>query len=868
VRKVTAEEIAAKKASAGAKPEVAPKRTSKPMSSDEPHPYELANRIPTVEVCSAFGLGSGKKITCPVCRNVGDWTNGGGLGFKCFHATCRQFSADNLGLAATILGLGETKGASEAAKASRRAAYSALRDKFSTLPALIPTAKERAARAREKLPGMDVEDEEDAAWGEFANETAPAEAGEKTTAEDAKPTVGGPLATEGNGAQRKARSSSKNEKLEPDLPKIREWLALLLDLPVDERELELDRILRIYKTTKTVLRATMHDLDLERRRANTPGETPEWVGELSCTLEGTPRGSIPNALLVLANDAPWENVIAYDEFAEASVFRRAPPWDAEAKSGQPFREGGHVEEEDAARLVTWLDRHWQVRISTAMAHEVIEVIARRNSFHPVVEWLKSLKWDGVERVAGKTEPGWLTRYAGAEDTPYHRHVGRWVLCGAVERVLKPGSKCDTMLILEGEQGKKKSTFFNALFGDAWFSDTLSEIGSKDAYQDLRGKWCIEMSELDQLNRVEATTAKKFIAKKFDNYRPSYGRRNRDVPRQCIFVGSTNADEYLKDWTGNRRYWPVRCGPKDLDIEGIVRDRDQLFSEAFHLREQGVRWWPEGDEVALCEAEQEQRRQRDPWEAIFIRKLNEAAINVATAPFLFALLGISDEAQSRGHETRLGQVMRAIGWEKKQRRIPDGNGAREYYYLRAGANAEVPQDVGPGMALDNGDPNESAPSEGDTEKTEAIAEVSQPSQPVFGVSMPVGGKHEHGSREHTTISDPSYTRGKDQVMTVVTPQQSDVISGCYPVTTSAHVGCDGVVTPSGAPSNGEQLHRRDLLAEHLRFAQAALTETLETIEARKRHDLGFRDLREKLAEQQAALAAAKLAVKAHEPVSKA
>jgi predicted P-loop ATPase len=364
-------------------------------------------------------------------------------------------------------------------------------------------------------------------------------------------------------------------------------------------------------------------------------------------------------------------------FAECSVLRKAPPWGRAEKPAKPFTEGQALEEEDAARMVASLERKYQMAISTAMAHEALEVAAHANAFHPVRDYLNSLVWDSEERIAGKNGPGLFTTYAGVANSAYVRCVGRWFMIGAVARVSSPGCKLDTMAILEGPQGKLKSTFLNVLFGDAWFSDTISELGSKDSYQDLRGKWCIEMGELDALSRAEASTTKKFLAKKRDNYRPSYGRRNRDVPRQTLFTGSVNLDEYLKDFTGNRRFHPVRCDGV-IDIEALRRDRDQLWAEAVQLYKDGERWWPTSEETKLCEEEQEDRRQRDPWEAAIANAL-KGANETSTQHILSNVFAITADQQHRGHETRIGQVMKALGWTKHRRRVEDG--AREWFYIR-------------------------------------------------------------------------------------------------------------------------------------------------------------------------------------------
>ena len=154
---------------------------------------------------------------------------------------------------------------------------------------------------------------------------------------------------------------------------------------------------------------------------------------------------------------------------------------------------------------------------------------------------------------------WVITYLGAEDTPLNRAVGsRWMISG-VARILQPGAKVDHMLILEGPQGAKKSSALKTLAGAEWFTDELAEIGSKDAAQQMRGIWVIEIAELDAISRAEVSRIKAFLSRTTDRYRPPYERYVVEMPRQCVFAGSVNPDTYLRDETGNRRFWPVRCG---------------------------------------------------------------------------------------------------------------------------------------------------------------------------------------------------------------------------------------------------------------------------------------------------------------------
>ena len=207
---------------------------------------------------------------------------------------------------------------------------------------------------------------------------------------------------------------------------------------------------------------------------------------------------------------------------------------------------------------------------------------------------------------------WLTTYCHVEDTAYSRAVGRITLIAAVARAFQPGCKMDTVTILEGLQGWNKSTVWRVLASDAWFTDALPDLHTKDAAQALRGKWFVEFAELDNFKRAEIETIKRFISATQDHYRPAYGRRVVTFPRSNVFVGTTNKWAYFLDETGNRRYLPVRV-QAPCDLEALHRDRDQLWAEATHAYTNGTRWYiDDPDLLRQATVEQAERIEEDPW----------------------------------------------------------------------------------------------------------------------------------------------------------------------------------------------------------------------------------------------------------------
>ena len=265
----------------------------------------------------------------------------------------------------------------------------------------------------------------------------------------------------------------------------------------------------------------------------------EWRKELLLNDEGEPRPVLANAITALRGAPEWQGVLWHDAFATTTVARKPPPWVREP-AGWPDTPWA---DRDDALVADWL-QHQDIMVPMSVAGQAVEVVARDRVFHPVREYLDGLVWDGTSRLET-----WLLRYLGAADTAYHRAVGpRWLI-SAVARIYVPGCKADCALILEGPQGIRKSSALMALAAP-WFTDRLSDLGSKDAAMETRGVWVIEIAELDTMGRAEVSTIKAFMSRTQDRFRPPYGKRLVDLPRQCVFAGSVNPEGgYLKDPTG-------------------------------------------------------------------------------------------------------------------------------------------------------------------------------------------------------------------------------------------------------------------------------------------------------------------------------
>jgi predicted P-loop ATPase len=279
------------------------------------------------------------------------------------------------------------------------------------------------------------------------------------------------------------------------------------------------------------------------------------------------------------------------------------------------------------------------------------------AFHPVRDYLDGLRWDKTHRL-----DAWLSTYLGAPSGAYEAKIGRMFLVGMVARIFKPGCQSDYMIVLEGDQGERKSSACRVLAGE-WFSDGLKTIGDKDASQHLRGKWLIEIGELSAFGRADTEALKHFLTQTVERYRPSYGRKEVVEPRQCVFIGTTNKKAYLKDETGGRRFWPVNIGR--IELAELTRDRDQLFAEAVEAFRSGANWWPEADfERDHIKPRQAARYDADVWESP-IRTFVAGQERVTIAQVASSALGIEVGRIKDADQKRIAKALTSLRWTQKR-----------------------------------------------------------------------------------------------------------------------------------------------------------------------------------------------------------
>lgn len=380
-----------------------------------------------------------------------------------------------------------------------------------------------------------------------------------------------------------------------------------------------------------------------------------------------------NVYMMLKCHSSWSGVLWADEFSRRVVKRKPAPWD----EAEGFCEGDEWGEDDDLRLGLWLAQQEGLLVrATENLASAVGWMARERSWHPVRAYLDGLSWDGVDRL-----DHWLVDFLGVRPSDYVRLAGRFFLIGMVARIYRPGCPMRSMPILEGRQWRGKSAALRIL-GGKWYGDTPIDLNNKDSYQLIQGRWLYEIAELDAFSRAESTRIKAFISSQEDRFRAPYDRAPKEMPRQTVFAGTTNQDEYFKDQTGNTRYWPLRCDEEaPINLGGLEAVRDQLFAEAVHRFMAGERWHPTRDEQrTLFEPEQVDREVIDPWQPIIARWLAAGTVSrVYLADVLCDCLKIEPGRidSARQMSTRVGLVMHRLGWKKKR----ETGGSREYYYAR-------------------------------------------------------------------------------------------------------------------------------------------------------------------------------------------
>lgn len=399
------------------------------------------------------------------------------------------------------------------------------------------------------------------------------------------------------------------------------------------------------------------------------GERRDWLRDLVRNDKGGYKATPGNVDTILRNAPNWRGILAYDEFSYRILKLRAPPF----QGGLP----GPWDRTDSTNAALWIERMFGFTVKSQVIDELVRAIAWESRFHSVRAWFDGLPaWDGIERL-----PTFFEDVFGAKQSDYTSHVGTGLLVSAVARVYRPGCKVDTMVVLEGGQGIGKSTALIELFGQDWYVDVIEPPSHKDFYITLQGVLCVEIGEMQAFARAELTQVKQAITRRNDKFRAPYEAAASDHLRQSIFVGTTNADTYLMDPTGGRRFLPVKCGA--VNLEYIRDSREQLWAEARVRFEKGFRWWDFPKDAAA--AAQDERYVEDSWAEPVEEWLagrvagansyenidqgdwegeHRPVRSVSTTDVMKRALHIEISKHTRQDQMRVSQILKRLGWVKQ------------------------------------------------------------------------------------------------------------------------------------------------------------------------------------------------------------
>lgn len=390
-----------------------------------------------------------------------------------------------------------------------------------------------------------------------------------------------------------------------------------------------------------------------------PGELWRNVVQKSPST-GAPICNLWNALLALRNDPVWTGRLRYDDMLRTAVTQKGPLSDIEV-----------------FKTHEWLQANGFPRMALEPVREAVALVSREHSFHPIRDWLNTLQWDGTERMWT-----WLHRLVGTPDDEYHKQVGALFLVAMVARVFEPGCQSDYTLVLEGPQKQLKSSLCRLIAGPRYFSATLPPLDGDPVRlsMHLRGKWIIEIAELSAFQRADNEKLKAFLTNQVEQFTPKFAREEVFEPRQCLFIGTTNKFAWMKDETGGRRFWPVKC--REIKLDAFAAERDQLFAEALDYYKLENRWHPEPKtEEEHFEPQQADRYEADAW----VKPIADWDFSVPRGrdnlgnivreelfgPYYLVdiaegAIGILPERLDVRNQRRLVSALEFLGWERDRR----------------------------------------------------------------------------------------------------------------------------------------------------------------------------------------------------------
>ncbi len=424
----------------------------------------------------------------------------------------------------------------------------------------------------------------------------------------------------------------------------------------------------IYSEETKQVKNLYSDHDTEEKSLSEEEEEGEWSANFQTDSKGKihPK-SLYNADLMLRYSSRFKDLFCYDEFAHEKTLIDCPPWESASK----FRVRPIIDE-DNTRLAIELEK---VGIQPTLPNlkKILDSVVLNKRRHPAREYFSRLEWDGVPRL-----DTWLRIYCNATHDPedYLSFVGRKWLVAAVARVFNPGCKFDHMLIFEGKQKAGKSMMLremSTICGQEYFDDTIkvSDMGSDKTVPKMQGVLIIEIAELSGFRKKDADELKQAITTQRDRIIRKYANEPTEYPRQFVLAGTINpTDGYLHDPTGNRRFWPVRCGD-EIDIKQIIRDKEQLWAEAVHVFKQGEKLYLNDEESAIAHIVQEERRTIDAWYSrVESISRNWKYIDAAQMDEIWTSLSIDMKFRDKFASERLGKLLSQLSFYWGRKRVGD------------------------------------------------------------------------------------------------------------------------------------------------------------------------------------------------------
>jgi len=382
--------------------------------------------------------------------------------------------------------------------------------------------------------------------------------------------------------------------------------------------------------------------------------------------------SLSGVVTALTELPEWKGVLGMNDFTRQIVFRREPPY----REGKVT--GRSLVERDFDRIRLWFEDSRGLSLSKRNLLDAARIVASWNAFHPVRAYLDGLLWDGEARLATWLEDYCAVVPASDRQRTMIRAVAQKWMIACVARAVEPGSKVDTMLIFEGKQGIGKSTAFKRLASGDFYGDTALDFRGDDPCRAIQGVWIYELPELASLLRNHPAHAKAFLSSGSDRFRSAYSRVLETVPRSVVFCGTVNHGGYLRDTTGNRRFWIVRC-EDTLRTEALGAARDALWAEACVRYHEGCSWHLTREEEEAMAAEQEGRLAVDPWEeALVLWTDGRGGAPFTMTELLEEALQLGKNVRTPAVTTRISAILENLGYERTRSPKPP----RSYSYVRS------------------------------------------------------------------------------------------------------------------------------------------------------------------------------------------